>query len=258
MLSEWMKTSVKVAPYSNLAEIYDYVMRHVRYSDWAAYLKRVFVHAEAEVSKVLDISCGTGSLLLELAHLGFDVAGFDASPAMAKVARQKCKDKQVSVEIWCAAMQHFCVSSRFDAVVSTYDSVNYCLTASALNSVFHSVAAAVRPGGVFVFDISTTRNSKQYFRNYYDRGRTASFEYVRQSYYLIQNQRQVNEFYVRRLPHDEGYRYEKHQQRIYTIDEIKSIIPGDDFQLMGVFDGFTLRTGTEMSDRVHFLLMRNG
>lgn len=258
MLSEWMKASVSVEPYSRLAEIYDHVMRHVNYRDWAAHLRRLFSYADIAVNDVLDISCGTGSLMLELRGLGYHVAGFDASHAMVRIAQRKFKTKQARGRIWCGRMECVAVSKRFDAVVSTYDSVNYCLRADALRLAFEQVASVLRQGGVFVFDISTTRNSRQYFQNYYDRDKTEAFEYVRQSYYLSQSQRQVNEFYVRRLADGKTFFYEKHQQRIYTIDEIENIIPSESFNLIGVYDGFSLQPGSEESDRVHFMLKRNG
>ncbi|MFQ5675704.1 MAG: hypothetical protein ACE5G1_07400, partial [bacterium] len=61
MLSGWRKTAQKVEPYSQLAYLYDYVMRHVNYRYWAHHLTRLFKKAEFPVKNVLDISCGTGS-----------------------------------------------------------------------------------------------------------------------------------------------------------------------------------------------------
>ncbi|MFQ5750570.1 MAG: hypothetical protein ACE5HI_01115, partial [bacterium] len=49
---------------------------------------------------------------------------------------------------------------------------------------------------------------------------------------------------------------EVHQQRIYRIDEIKRAIPLDCFKIVGIYDGFSNRLGSEKSDRVHFVLKR--
>ena len=79
MLSNWRKTAEKVDPYSQLAYIYDHVMRHVNYRYWANHLAKLFKKADFPVKNVLDISCGTASLLLDLAKLDLNVAGFDES-----------------------------------------------------------------------------------------------------------------------------------------------------------------------------------
>ena len=49
---------------------------------------------------------------------------------------------------------------------------------------------------------------------------------------------------------------EQHSQRIYRLDEITEIISGSKFKILGVFDDFTFNTGTENSERVHFVLKK--
>ncbi len=43
----------------------------------------------------------------------------------------------------------------FDAVLSTYDSLNHLPDLSDVETVFHNVAGALRPGGTFLFDLNT-------------------------------------------------------------------------------------------------------
>jgi hypothetical protein len=50
--------------------------------------------------------------------------------------------------------------------------------------------------------------------------------------------------------------HEIHQQKIYRIDEIIKVIPRDRLQVVGIYDGFSMKTGSEDSDRVHFVLKR--
>lgn len=42
--------------------------------------------------RILDAGCGSGPLLGDLEELGASVAGFDASPAMVRLARQRLGD----------------------------------------------------------------------------------------------------------------------------------------------------------------------
>jgi len=246
----------EVAPYTKLAFIYDFIMRHVKYDEWASYLVRLFNKADSDVSTVLDLSCGTGSLMLQLAELGYAVSGQDYSPDMVRIAKRKFEQRDLHTPLWAGSMTDRVSQKMYDAVVTTYDSLNYCSPISQCEKVFAHVASIVKSGGVFVFDISTIYNSKRYFRRYNDRDRTNKFDYVRQSYYLPDKRKQINEFYITLKTRENVCYKEYHEQKIYRIDELMEIIPQQFFELVGIYDGFSLRPGTEKCDRVHFLLKK--
>ena len=42
--------ATKCAPYQSLAEIYDYVMRHVDYDEWAGFIRDVFARHDPEAN----------------------------------------------------------------------------------------------------------------------------------------------------------------------------------------------------------------
>ncbi len=254
MLSNWRKTAEKVDPYSQLAYIYDHVMRHVNYRYWANHLAKLFKKADFPVKNVLDISCGTASLLLDLAKLDLNVAGFDESDDMVKMAKNKIRKKGLNLRVWCGSMVDYKVKREFDAVVSTYDSINYCMNIESCAAVVENTANALRPGGLFIFDICTERNSRKYFQNHTDREETKDFSYIRQSSYL--RGIQVNEFFISLNSNSNTTYHEIHKQKIYKINEIMSIIPLDVYEIVGIYDGFSLRPGSEKSDRVYFVLRK--
>lgn len=231
-------------------------MRHVNYCEWADYLERLFGKAGLAVEEVVDISCGTGNMFLELVARGYSVCGFDSSVDMVRLARAKVAAGGLVPQVWVGAMQEFSCATLVDAVLCTYDSLNYCQSLDRVRPVFDNAAMALRKGGVFIFDLSTRHNSKRNFQNYYCKDETPEYKYIRQSYYKSRERIQVNEFLLwQRAPASRTFR-ELHEQRIYAIDEVISTIPSSLFEVRGVFDGFTLRDGTERSDRVHFLLQR--
>ncbi len=104
----------------------------------------------------VDVACGTGTLALGLAHKGWRVFGLDASPAMLAQARQKTAelDKPVAVTWLQADMRDFSLPQAVDLAVSTYDSLNYLLSLDDLHRAFRCVTHALRPGGLFVFDMN--------------------------------------------------------------------------------------------------------
>ncbi|MFQ5601808.1 MAG: class I SAM-dependent DNA methyltransferase [bacterium] len=239
-----------------MAFIYDFIMRHVDYHRWANYINSLLLKASSPTSKILDIACGTGSLLLKLAELNYRVAGFDESENMVKIAQKNARKQHKSVPFWRGSMLDFAVHNKFGAVVCTYDSMNYCLTPSCINSIFLNTYDVLHPGGLFIFDICTEKNSRRNFLKYFEKDSTDDFRYVRESYYMPRKRFQINEFEIIWNQDSSIIYHEIHKQRIYKIEEIKNKIPHELFLLEGIYEGFSMHKGTEKSDRVHFVLKK--
>jgi SAM-dependent methyltransferase len=100
--------------------------------------------------RVLDVCCGTGQLAAALTERGFEVVGVDGSEAMIALARSNAPDATFVV----ADARAFSVAAPAKMAVSTFDSLNHVVTLDGLNQVFARVAAALDPGGRFVFDLN--------------------------------------------------------------------------------------------------------
>ena len=81
--------SMHQLPYQGLAPIYDYVMRHVDYDEWAAFIRDVFARHDPEAKHLIDLACGTGNVSSELSLLGFSITGADLSESMVRIAQEK-------------------------------------------------------------------------------------------------------------------------------------------------------------------------
>lgn len=269
MQPRWPKRAKPAAPYSKVAPFYDYLMRHVNYARWAAYVIGLFGQAEGAVRSVLDIACGTGSLLIEIAGAGYEVFGFDLSPSMVQQAQRKLQarwlvpnglhlpEKQVSRtgHLWCGDMRCFAVRKPVDVALCLYDSINYCEGIASVAQVLMTAAAAVRRGGLLIFDICTERNCQTHFANYYEHDGTADYSYTRRAHFQPRQRQQINEFLIVN-EHDHSVHLELHQQKIFRVDRVRALCDNQWWHLLGCYEGFTRRTGGENSDRVHFLLKR--
>lgn len=142
-------------PYVHFAQVYDHIMADVPYRFWMEYIARVWASYSFSPATVLDLACGTGSMSLLMARQGRQVTGIDASGAMLDVARQKFKAEGLYAEFVQADMRRFTLSEPVDAAISVFDSLNYLLTPAGVQSTFRSVARALKPGGMFVFDANT-------------------------------------------------------------------------------------------------------
>jgi len=240
------------APYQGLAPIYDYVMRHIDYEEWVDYVHSLIERLAPDTEQVADLACGTGNMSLELKRLGYEVTGVDLSEAMLRVANGKA-GSEAGMEFVQRDLRELEGLGPFDAVVCMYDSFNYMLEADDLDEALASIASIIRPGGLFVFDVCTQRNSLRYFHDMRDKETGPGFSYERHSVYDQDTRLQSNHFQIH---YEEGdvVLEETHVQRIYPVAAIAKRVKASVFDLLNAFDGFTLNEGTEDSDRIHFVL----
>jgi len=108
---------------------------------------------EAE-RRLLDIGCGTGIVAAQFQRAGYEVTGLDISEAMLRRARTRLGDSAVLVH---GDAKDFTVAEPFPLAVSTYDIPNHLGTPEWIRSYLECAFRAVRPGGVFAFDVATRK-----------------------------------------------------------------------------------------------------
>lgn len=141
--------------YGPLARHYDVLTQDVDYEGWADYLEKHFKRAAGDIRTVVDLACGTGSLTVKLAQRGYEVTGVDLSPDMLAVAADKCGELEAPPLLLCQDMSRLRLMAPADAVVCCLDSLNYVTRPAAVQRTFRRVWEALRPGGLFLFDIRT-------------------------------------------------------------------------------------------------------
>ena len=101
---------------------------------------------------VVDAGCGSGVWARELSDRGYDVLGIDISAPMIRLARQHAPTARFQVASFLSAELPPC-----HAVTCIGEVVNYAFDrasgAKGLARFFRRVHDALRPGGLFVFDI---------------------------------------------------------------------------------------------------------
>lgn len=142
--------------YSKIAPHYDLLMSDMPYETWVDYVEELFRAYDCTPRRVLDLATGTGTVALELARRGYAVTGVDKSAAMLKVARRKARQQGLRVRWVQQDLVHLQLPpASFDASVCLYDSLNYILSARNLQRAFKRIAAALKPGALFIFDLNT-------------------------------------------------------------------------------------------------------
>src|ERR671916_357638 len=101
---------------------------------------------------VVDLGCGSGLWARELLREGYRVLGIDISEAMVEISRRKAPGAEFRVGSLFEAPLPPC-----DAVTAISEVLNYLFDPEneeqGLERLFGRVYEALRPGGVFVFDV---------------------------------------------------------------------------------------------------------
>jgi SAM-dependent methyltransferase len=139
------------ASYTRLASVYDDMVVDPCYDRWAQFIHTAWSADPTRVRTVLDVGCGTGLMTAELVELGYDVTGVDASTSMLAQARRRLGPNTTLARV---NLPDLPIDGPFDGAVSTFDVLNY-LSPSQLRETAGAVAAVLRPGGWFVFDLHT-------------------------------------------------------------------------------------------------------
>jgi SAM-dependent methyltransferase len=142
---------VEADPYTALAAVYDDIVVDRCHARWAQFLHECWADDPEGVRTVLDVCCGTGLMTAELAALGYEVVGIDASAAMLDRARVLLGPEAVLVR---DTLPDLTVGGVFDAAVSTFDGFNH-LDPAAFRATLVALADRIRPGGWLVFDVHT-------------------------------------------------------------------------------------------------------
>ncbi|MBW4565782.1 MAG: class I SAM-dependent methyltransferase [Mojavia pulchra JT2-VF2] len=109
---------------------------------------------------VVDLGCGSGLWAQELTKANYDVLGVDISESMIAIAREKAPNAE------------FRVGSLFKTDIppcNAITSIGECLSylfdpdneSQTLIQLFYRIYDALKPGGVFIFDIAETGQVKQ-------------------------------------------------------------------------------------------------
>ena len=245
--------------FTALAPHYDELMQVVPYDAWVDYVLLLFSTVEHDAKKLLDCACGTGNVSFELAKCDIDVTGVDIAPDMIAVAQQKALQLGSKTRFVEADLSTFDLGETFDSATCLYDSLNYILDPATLRAAFGRIAAHLEAGGVWVFDMNSdyalqadlfTQSSLDPLKNLHYRWQA--------NYDPATHITSVAMRFERRSVDGELELFtETHRERAYELDEIREMLRETGWELLKVFDAYTLNLPHKMSERWFFVARKN-
>ena len=104
--------------YEDLGMFYDNIVGDRR--EVTRYVQRLLKKHARNAESVLEIACGTGSILSALDR-DYQVAGLDYSETMLRRAAEKVAD----VPLYHGDMRKFSIERSFDVALCMFDSINH-------------------------------------------------------------------------------------------------------------------------------------
>ena len=102
---------------------------------------------------VLDLACGPGRHLLELARRGYRVTGVDATVAFLETAASLAGREGLTVELVHEDMRQFVRADTFDAVLSMSTSFGYFEDPDDDRRVLLNIRRSLRTGGALLIEL---------------------------------------------------------------------------------------------------------
>lgn len=104
-------------------------------------------------ARILDLCCGHGRHLVELADRGYSMTGLDLDPFFLDIARREAERRGLKVQLELRDMRDIPFVEEFDAVINMFTAFGYLESDDEDQKVLDGVAGALKPGGLFLIEL---------------------------------------------------------------------------------------------------------
>jgi len=245
-----------VAPYKELAEIYDTVMSHIGYDIWMDFIQEMCDTHDIAPGNTLDLSCGTGKTLPFMKERFGKIFCTDLSHAMIEILVENYPNYKNRTFI--SDMAHIPVNTQFDLILNIQDSLNYYTEIDAIHEHLIDVERCLEMRGAYIFDFSTEENIKNNFQNMHEFYEDDDYGYERLNTYLSKKRLNITEFYIwKRYNGEKKQFHEKHVQRMYSLEEVEELLQKSPFSRWHFYEDELLQPPSGESERIHVIALKD-
>ncbi len=113
---------------------------------------------------ILDLGCGPGFYSKGLAEKGYSVTGIDLSKRSIEYAKEQIESEELDVEYKVQNFLELDYDQKYDAVIMMYCELG-ALTNQERDKLLEKVNNALKPGGLFIFDVFTAKKREEHELN---------------------------------------------------------------------------------------------
>jgi len=208
-----------------------------------------------EGSKILDLGCGPGLYTMRLSDAGYDVTGIDYSRRSIAYA----KEHDTKTKYICQNYLEMDYTEEFDAITLIY--CDYAaLIPDERKTLLSKIHRALKPNGLFIFDVFTERTSKgksdRTSWSYHENGGFWSDKphlCLEAEHYFLNNTVKVNKYIV--ITEDSIREYII-WDTVFTKQTLLDEVAPFGFQMHGVYDDVCGSPYTGEADTLCFVLKK--
>ena len=244
--------------YSSLAKLYDGFSFDLPADEWAAYIARLLEDSGVRRgAKIMDLGCGTGAITLKLHKAGYSMTAVDSSDEMLEVAAQRFAQAGAKIQIINQDIRNLSLHGGADAAVMANDVINYLTDEGEAESVLKKICGALKPGGILLFDISSSYKLRLMDGQSY-------FEENDDGLYIWHNEYDKSDetlkMEISLYCHYSENLYEKsletHIQKAYKEEKLCKMLKDAGFDDVKLFDGFSENPPRSDSGRIQFTAVK--
>jgi len=147
--------------YKKFGYYYDEVMSKLNYDLWLEFIEPYLKPND----KILDLACGTATLVTMLKLKGYDAEGLDLSETILEIAKEKQKVNHLNFNLYHEDMTNFNIDKKYDMITCFFDSINFLNNKSKIKQMFNTIKIHLNPKGYFICDIFSKALLKEYENN---------------------------------------------------------------------------------------------
>ena len=142
----------------NASEVYKYPQYYALGYRWNTETECDFIeaclkaHGPKQVKRLLDIGCGSGRHLTELATRGYQADGIDLSPEMVAYVNEQAAQSRLPITAAVGDLRRLALNGPYDAAFCLMDTFRFLLTNKEILAHLRAVGRALAPGGLYLTD----------------------------------------------------------------------------------------------------------
>ena len=247
-----------MAGYSSFAGYYDQLTQNVDYKARATYFSELIRLYQPATELVLDLACGTGSLSVELAALGYNMTAADGSADMLSFAMQKAAEREADILFLCQPMERLDLYGTVDTAICALDSLNH-LNKSQLLRALERLQLFVAPGGLFIFDVNTVYKHRNILADNCFVYELDDLFCVWQNSLLTEDAVEVSlDFFVQQSGSSYRRESECFREYIYPEEFLRNVLADNSFEVLDIFAEDSTNPPKADSQRLVYVARRLG